>query len=83
MAPTDIRIAYKTKSEILEDIQLARNANMNMIRVHAHVDREPEFHDACDEIGVLVWQDLPFQWSYSKKVLEPAKNQASQAVKLP
>ncbi|MGA2503932.1 MAG: sugar-binding domain-containing protein [Anaerolineales bacterium] len=46
------------------DIDLAKQANLNILRVHAHV-LPPEFHEACDRAGMLVWQDFPFQWGYS------------------
>ena len=50
------------------DVDLMRAANLNLIRVHAHV-LPSEFHAACDRAGLLVWQDFPFQWGYSD---EPA-----------
>jgi len=46
------------------DVTLAKLANLNMLRVHAHV-LPPEFHTACDRAGLLVWQDFPLQWGYS------------------
>jgi beta-galactosidase/beta-glucuronidase len=46
------------------DVELARQANLNLLRVHAHV-LPPEFHAACDRAGILVWQDFPLQWGYS------------------
>ena len=46
------------------DVELARQANLNLLRVHAHV-LPPEFHTACDQAGMLVWQDFPLQWGYS------------------
>ncbi|HEX7541538.1 MAG TPA: glycoside hydrolase family 2 TIM barrel-domain containing protein [Anaerolineales bacterium] len=46
------------------DVALAKQANLNILRVHAHV-LPPEFHEACDRAGLLVWQDFPFQWGYS------------------
>ncbi len=46
------------------DVALARQANLNLLRVHAHV-LPPEFHAACDRAGMLVWQDFPLQWGYS------------------
>lgn len=48
----------------LRDVRLMREANLNFIRVHAHV--EPvEFYQAMDELGILVWQDFPLQWGYT------------------
>ncbi len=46
------------------EVALAKQANLNTLRVHAHV-LPPEFHAACDRAGMLVWQDFPFQWGYS------------------
>ena len=52
-----------TAEQTERDVDLAVQANLNMLRVHAHVT-VPSFYDACDEAGVLVWQDLPMQWGY-------------------
>jgi len=49
------------------DVDLARQANLNILRVHAHV-LPGEFHDACDRAGILVWQDFPLQWGYSDEL---------------
>ena len=58
------------------DVDLMRAANLNLIRVHAHV-LPSEFHAACDRAGLLVWQDFPFQWGYSDESAfhEEAKRQ--------
>ena len=50
------------------DVDLMKQANLNIIRVHAHV-LPREFHEACDRAGVMVWQDFPLQWGYND---EPA-----------
>lgn len=45
------------------DLKLMLNANMNMIRVFSHMENE-YFYRQCDRKGILIWQDLPFQWGY-------------------
>jgi beta-mannosidase len=46
------------------DVRLMMNANLNSIRVHAHLER-PELYDLADELGIMVWQDFPLQWGYT------------------
>jgi beta-mannosidase len=46
------------------DLSLIKEANLNAVRVHAHVTH-PAFYQACDREGVLVWQDMPLQWGYA------------------
>ena len=40
------------------DVARAVRANANLVRAHGHV-LSPDVYEACDERGVLVWQDLP------------------------
>ncbi|QLK25063.1 glycoside hydrolase family 2 [Natrinema zhouii] len=41
-----------------EDVRRAVDANATLLRARAHVPPRA-FYEACDEEGVLVWQDLP------------------------
>ena len=45
------------------DLALMKQANINAVRVHAHITH-PNFYDLCDRRGMLVWQDFPLQWGY-------------------
>jgi beta-mannosidase len=47
------------------DVALIREANLNAVRVHAHLTH-PAFYEACDREGILVWQDFPLQWGYEE-----------------
>jgi len=80
-APSDTRIASVKKETIKKDLRLAKKCNMNMLRVHAHIDH-PEFYKAADREGMLVWQDFPLQWSYKREILHTAKKQIGQMVRL-
>jgi beta-mannosidase len=79
-APTRRALAEATKSEFERDVALARQAGLDLLRVHAHISR-PEFYAAADRDGMLIWQDLPLQWGYSQ-VRRQAAAQARQAVNL-
>jgi hypothetical protein len=42
----------------VEDVERAVDLNANLVRAHAHA-LPPAVYEACDEHGLLVWQDLP------------------------
>lgn len=58
-----IWLARMTRSMARRDVALMKQANINAVRVHAHITG-PAFYEACDEEGLLVWQDFPLQWGY-------------------
>ncbi|MCX6151205.1 MAG: hypothetical protein NTX22_11815 [Ignavibacteriales bacterium] len=65
-----------TTEKIKFIIDLMKEANINIVRVHAHINRA-EFYDECDKQGILVWQDFPLQWTYDESK-EFAANAVSQ-----
>ncbi len=71
------------REAVERDVALIKEANLNAIRVHAHVNRE-EFYALCDEAGVLVWQDFALQWSYeeSSQFMEKAVGQIKKMVRM-
>lgn len=78
--PTDAYPARASEERLRADADLVRGANLNAVRVHAHVAEEG-FYRACDELGVLVFQDFPLQWTHRRRVLASAAQQAREMVR--
>ncbi len=81
VGPTRMELADATPEEVRTDVQLAKEAGLDLLRVHAHIGR-PELYDEADRDGVLLWQDLPLQWGYARAVKGQAVRQAAAAVDL-
>ncbi|MHB8467817.1 MAG: glycoside hydrolase family 2 protein, partial [Acidimicrobiales bacterium] len=79
--PSQMALAAATPDDLERDVVLARDAGLDLLRVHAHVSR-PELYDAADRHGLLLWQDLPLQWAYARSVRRQAVRQAREAVDL-
>ncbi|WP_254528147.1 glycoside hydrolase family 2 [Natrinema gelatinilyticum] len=59
-----------------DDVDRAVDANATMLRARAHVPPR-EFYSACDEAGILVWQDLPATGTGSELPVERGTELAS------
>jgi beta-mannosidase len=72
-----------THEKIKSQVKLIKDANVNIIRMHAHVNRK-EYYDQCDREGILVWQDFALQWTYddSPDFILNAANQIEEMVLL-
>ncbi len=79
LAPTRRELAEATPAELERDVVLAKEAGLDLVRVHAHVTR-PELYDAADALGMLVWQDFPLQWGYARSIRHQASRQATAMV---
>ena len=81
LAPTRAALAEATPAEVRRDVELARDAGLDLVRVNGHIAR-PELYEAADELGMLVWQDFPLQWGYARTIRREAVRQAREAVDL-
>jgi beta-mannosidase len=79
--PTRMALADATPAELATDVRLAKEAGLDLLRVHGHVTRA-ELYDAADETGMLLWQDMPLQWGYARGIRKQAARQAREAVDL-
>ncbi|WP_027378327.1 beta-mannosidase [Chryseobacterium daeguense] len=63
--PSDSFTPRITKEKYQKLIRDSKEANMNMIRVWGGgIYEDDEFYKACDENGILVWQDFMFAGSF-------------------
>ncbi|MCY0977539.1 glycoside hydrolase family 2 protein [Chryseobacterium wangxinyae] len=63
--PGDSFSPRMTKEKYQKLIKDCKDANMNMIRVWGGgIYEDDEFYKACDENGILVWQDFMFAGSF-------------------
>lgn len=63
--PGDSFSPRMTKEKYQKLIKDAKDANMNMIRIWGGgIYEDDEFYRACDENGILVWQDFMFAGSF-------------------
>ncbi|MGQ9626343.1 MAG: glycosyl hydrolase 2 galactose-binding domain-containing protein [Anaerolineae bacterium] len=59
--PPDALPGRARREDYTSLLEMARQANINMLRVWGGGLREKKaFYDLCDEMGMLVWQEFPF-----------------------
>ncbi|MDX3660034.1 glycoside hydrolase family 2 protein [Streptomyces sp. ID05-26A] len=63
--PDDHFLTRVTRERLDRRIDQAVGANMNMLRVWGGgIYESDDFYEACDERGVMVWQDFPFSCAF-------------------
>ncbi len=61
------------------EVKMHAEMNMNMIRVWGgSMTERPEFYDACDKYGLLVWQDLWISGDCNGRWFDPAKKETQE-----
>ena len=81
VGPTCLDLAHAPAEALRRDVELAREAGLDLIRLTSHISR-PELYAAADELGMLIWQDLPLVHGYARSVRRQAVQQARDAVDL-
>lgn len=81
LGPTRMALGEATPADLRHDVDLAVEAGLDMLRLHAHVTR-PDLYEAADEQGLLLWQDMPLQWGYARGIRKEATRQARAMVDL-
>lgn len=54
-----------TKEEHYEDAEIIKELGANTIRL-AHYQHSQDFYDACDELGFIIWAEIPFISVFNK-----------------
>ncbi len=59
--PSDAFVTRMTKDDYRRMLMMAKEANMNMLRVWGGgIYEDDYFYDLCDSLGIYVWQDFMF-----------------------
>ena len=81
LGPLATDMATMSVANIHTEAERIAEAGFNLVRVRAHVTRH-EFIDKCDELGLMVWQDLPMVGSYARGVPTQAEQQVRDMIDL-
>ncbi len=72
-------LADVDEGEYINDIKTVKDSGLDMLRIYGHISDKATY-DAADEMGVLLWQDLPFVGGYATGVRSKAKEATRLAV---
>lgn len=81
LLPTRLALGAASPHEVRHHVDLAVEANLDLLRVHGHIAR-PELYAAADEAGLLLLQDFPLTGRQARSVKGQAVEQARAAVDL-
>lgn len=81
IGPLATDMATMSADEVRREADEIARCGFNLVRVRAHVTRH-EFLDRCDELGLMVWQDLPLVGSYVRGITDRVEQQLRDMVDL-
>ncbi len=74
IGPQSAHLGSADPRALVADLHRTAEAGLDLVRLHGHVTRD-EVYAAADELGLLIWQDLPFVGSYSASTRELARHE--------
>ena len=77
--PSNADLSSISPDDYRRDLTLAKNAGLDLVRVHGHV-AHPDLYAEADKLGILIFQDFPLQWGYSRGIRTQATRQATALV---
>lgn len=85
MQPLDVFESKITKEKYYRSVRAAKECGSNMIRIWGGGNVEnPAFYDACDELGIMVWQDFFYasgQYPNNERFLKEIEGETINIVK--
>ena len=67
------------EKEHREDLEIIKDLGANSIRL-AHYQHDQIFYDICDEMGFIVWAEIPVISMYSERKLDNAVSQLTELI---
>ncbi len=81
LLPTMTQLGNTSASQVRADVEAAKALGFDLIRLVAHV-AQPEVYEAADELGMLIWQEMPLRGVMARGVRSQAVRQAREMVDL-